>query len=70
MWYWEVGILPESLRTAYQFVDEVWCASDHIRAALEPYSDRPVLKPPLVLLPTVPTRELDSYRTDTLKAVA
>jgi glycosyltransferase involved in cell wall biosynthesis len=55
VWYWEVGILPEPMRRAYEFVDEIWCASDHIRLALEGYADRPVIKHPLVLTPTIPT---------------
>ena len=55
VWYWEVGILPEPMRHAYDLVDEVWCASDHIRSALDEFADRPVVKHPLVLAPTIAT---------------
>jgi glycosyltransferase involved in cell wall biosynthesis len=49
VWYWEVPVFPEQWRPAYQLVDELWCASDHVRDALEEFADRPVLKHPLVL---------------------
>ena len=49
VWYWEVGILPEPMRGAFALVDEVWCASDFVREALEVCADRPVVKHPLAL---------------------
>jgi len=55
VWYWEVGILPEPMRPAFGLVDEVWCASDHIKESLEAFADRPVVKHPLALTPTIPT---------------
>ncbi len=55
IWYWEVGMLPEHLRPAFALVDEVWCASEYVRAALTPFSDVPVLVHPLALPPHVPT---------------
>ena len=48
IWYWEVDVLPESMRPAFALVDEVWCASEHVRAALEPWTEKPVRKHPLV----------------------
>ena len=49
VWYWEVGEFPEHLRPALGLLDEVWCASDHVRSALTEWADRPVLKHPLVI---------------------
>jgi glycosyltransferase involved in cell wall biosynthesis len=34
IWYWEAGALPPALRRAFSHVDEVWCATDHIRDLL------------------------------------
>jgi glycosyltransferase involved in cell wall biosynthesis len=58
VWYWEVGVLPEAMRNAFALVDEVWCATDHIKESLEPFADCPVVKHPLALTPTVPTAML------------
>jgi glycosyltransferase involved in cell wall biosynthesis len=55
VWYWEVGVLPESMRRAFDLVDEVWCTSDYVRDCLAPWGDRPVLKHPLVFDEVVPT---------------
>jgi hypothetical protein len=54
VWYWEIGALPKSVRPAYDLVDEVWCASEHVRDALDGVSDRPLLKHPLAI--DVPAR--------------
>ena len=43
------------MRGAFALVDEVWCASDFVREALEVCADRPVVKHPLALTPTVAT---------------
>jgi glycosyltransferase involved in cell wall biosynthesis len=55
VWYWEVGVLPEPMRKAFDLVDEVWCVSDYVRDCLAPWGDRPVLKHPLVFDEAVPT---------------
>ena len=55
VWYWEVGILPEPMRRAFDLVDEVWVASDYVRECIEPWGDKPVLKHPLVLDPALRT---------------
>lgn len=49
MWYWEVEELPASQHGGFAAVDEVWVATDFIRAAVEPHTDLPVrtLTPPL-----------------------
>lgn len=49
VWYWEVGPLPVAMRPAFDLVDEIWCASEHIRSTLAPHTDRPVLKHPIVI---------------------
>ncbi|HEY8217642.1 MAG TPA: glycosyltransferase family 4 protein [Acidimicrobiia bacterium] len=49
VWYWEIGALPKHMRPAYDLVDEIWCASEHVREALSGISDRPVLKHPLAI---------------------
>jgi glycosyltransferase involved in cell wall biosynthesis len=55
VWYWEIGSLPEWMHAAYDLVDEVWCASEHVRSILEGGSDTPVLKHPLAIrIPSVP----------------
>jgi len=56
VWDWAVGSLPERMRAAYDLVDEVWCASDHVRSALAGFSDRPIVKHPLAIdvLPHAP----------------
>ena len=53
VWYWEIGALPEWMRPAYDLVDEIWCASDHVRSALAGVSERPIRKHPLAI--TVPS---------------
>jgi glycosyltransferase involved in cell wall biosynthesis len=55
VWYWEVDVLPASMRAAYGNVDEVWCASEYTREALARWGDRPVHTHPLVLERHVPT---------------
>src|SRR5262249_27490592 len=55
VWYWEVGVLPQSMRNAFDLVDEVWCASDYVRDCLAPWGDRPIRKHPLVLEQSFPT---------------
>lgn len=49
MWYWEVENFPKEQRGAFADVDEVWVATDFVRAAIEPHSPVPVrtLTPPL-----------------------
>jgi glycosyltransferase involved in cell wall biosynthesis len=53
LWWWEVTRWPEQWLSAFDHVDEVWVATDHIRAALAPVSTVPVTK---ITLPVrVPT---------------
>ena len=62
VWYWEVGVFPDFMRPAFDLVDEVWCASDHVHAALTASGATAVRKHPLVIeAPSSPTALL---RTD------
>jgi len=61
-WSWEVGGLPEWMLPAFDLVDEVWCASEHVRSLLLPNADKPVLKHPLMITP--PSRAPSLNRSD------
>ena len=49
MWYWEVEHFPPELGAAAALLDEVWVATDFVRAAVEPHVTVPVrvVTPPL-----------------------
>jgi glycosyltransferase involved in cell wall biosynthesis len=49
-WWWEVGPPPPSWSAAYEFVDEVWVASQYVYDLIAPSSPRPVVKLPLPLV--------------------
>jgi len=53
LWWWEiVGAFPEGWNEAFEYVDEIWVATDHILQAVAPHSPKPVLKMPMpVTLP-------------------
>ncbi len=54
LWWWEVGSPPDSWARAYDFVDEIWVASQHIYDAIAPTSPVPVVRVTLpVLTPEV-----------------
>jgi glycosyltransferase involved in cell wall biosynthesis len=58
LWWWEVTRWPDQWLSAFDHVDEVWAATDHIHAALAPVATVPVTK---VTLPVrVPTARLRS----------
>jgi glycosyltransferase involved in cell wall biosynthesis len=50
LWWWEVGDPPESWSRAYDFIDEVWVASQHIYDAIAPTSPVPVVRVTLPVL--------------------
>ncbi|MEJ7845314.1 MAG: glycosyltransferase [Acidimicrobiales bacterium] len=55
-WYWEVDVLPDPMRRAFDRVDEVWVASRYVADVLRPLSDTPIERFPLpVLWPETPT---------------
>jgi glycosyltransferase involved in cell wall biosynthesis len=62
VWSWEVDKMPASMLRAFDLVDEVWCASDHVQSALTGLSDRPVHKHPLAI--RVPTAAPALTRAD------
>lgn len=51
LWFWEVSHFPEQLRRAFDNVDEVWVASEHVAEALRPLSSTPVQT---IRIPIVP----------------
>jgi glycosyltransferase involved in cell wall biosynthesis len=44
LWWWEVDRFPERWLEAFDHVDEVWAATDHVADALSPISPVPVVK--------------------------
>jgi glycosyltransferase involved in cell wall biosynthesis len=42
-WAWEVSSFPGRFARAFDYLDEVWVGSRHVRKALEPISPRPLL---------------------------
>ena len=44
LWWWEVTTWPERWLGAFDHVDEVWVATDHVHAALAPVATVPVTK--------------------------
>jgi glycosyltransferase involved in cell wall biosynthesis len=43
MWFWELSTFPDHLHDAFDVVQEIWVASDFIRAAVASETDLPVL---------------------------
>jgi glycosyltransferase involved in cell wall biosynthesis len=57
VWFWELEVFPERLHRAFTFVDEVWVASEFIRAAVQPATEKPVHTVALPMSPpSGPTR--------------
>jgi len=44
LWWWEVDRFPERWLEAFEYVDEIWVATDHVADALSPVSPVPVVK--------------------------
>ncbi|MEZ5175716.1 MAG: glycosyltransferase [Acidimicrobiia bacterium] len=42
MWFWETAALPDGLRPAFDFVDELWVASDYLVDVFGQYGQVPV----------------------------
>jgi glycosyltransferase involved in cell wall biosynthesis len=51
LWWWEVGEPPADWSQAYEFLDEIWVASQHIYDAIAPTSPVPVVRMTLPVLP-------------------
>lgn len=57
LWWWEVGDPPASWSPAYELIDEVWVASQHLYDAIAPTSPVPVVRIELpVVQPAVAPR--------------
>jgi glycosyltransferase involved in cell wall biosynthesis len=52
-WWWEVTSFPEEWMGAFDLVDEIWVASEHVAEALLPVSPVPITKVPMPV--TVPS---------------
>jgi len=50
VWFWEVEDFPPELHPAFNYVDEIWVASEFIRQALLKISPKPVFKFPLPIV--------------------
>jgi glycosyltransferase involved in cell wall biosynthesis len=51
VWFWEVEDFPDSLFGAFNYVDEIWVATDFMRQTLRKVSPKPVFKFRLPVLP-------------------
>lgn len=56
LWWWETDEIPESWEAAFDWIDEVWVASELVAQAVRKRSPVPVTK--IVLPVTVPARSL------------
>jgi len=45
-WYWELETTPRTWVGAYEAVDEIWCATEFVAAAVRKATDKPVIKLP------------------------
>ena len=54
LWFWEVSHFPEQWLRSFDYVDEVWVASEHVADALRPLTSRPVHTIRLPVLPEAP----------------
>ena len=62
VWFWEVEDFPKSLHGAFNYVDEIWVASEFMRKTLLKVSPKPVFKFHLPILP--PKINTSVYRAD------
>ncbi len=51
VWFWETDRVRAGETSAARFFDELWVASDYVRAAIEPEVDIPVLSIPIPMEP-------------------
>jgi glycosyltransferase involved in cell wall biosynthesis len=47
VWFWEVSTFPKVFHKAFELVDELWVASEFVRDAIAPETDKPVHVIPL-----------------------
>jgi glycosyltransferase involved in cell wall biosynthesis/SAM-dependent methyltransferase len=54
LWFWEVSHFPEQWHQAFDYVDEVWVATEHVAETLRPLSPTPVHTVRMPILPGEP----------------
>jgi glycosyltransferase involved in cell wall biosynthesis len=54
-WVWELEQFPRDWRAAFRLIDEVWCPTEFVRAAIAAATDKPVLRMPKSIEFDVPT---------------
>ena len=56
LWFWEISHFPEQWQASFDYVDEVWVASEHIAEALRRVAPIPVqtIRVPIVPAPPAP----------------
>src|SRR5262249_15407148 len=63
VWFWEAPTFPKSMHGAFEWVDEIWVASDYVARAIGAMTDKPVRVFPLPVdvpnLPAEASRPLD-----------
>lgn len=53
LWFWEVEEFPEAMHEAFDYLNEVWVATEHIQRAISPHTQKPVVTMPLPFVPTL-----------------
>jgi glycosyltransferase involved in cell wall biosynthesis len=53
-WVWELERFPRDWRAAFRLVDEIWCPTEFVRAAIAAATDKPVLRMPKAIEFDVP----------------
>lgn len=54
LWWWDIKDFPPDWHAAFDYLDEIWVASEHVYKAIAPVSPIPVFKVPMpVTLPRV-----------------
>jgi glycosyltransferase involved in cell wall biosynthesis/SAM-dependent methyltransferase len=56
LWFWEVARFPERWSGAFDHVDEVWVASEHVAEAIRPLASVPVTTVRIPVTPMAPAR--------------
>ena len=63
-WFWELAAFREEWVPFFEYVDEVWAASDFVRESFAAWSPVPVVRMPLpVVLPAVPDGRTRAFRS-------
>ena len=64
-WFWELSVFPDEWSPFFGYVDEVWTATDFVRAAVQEKTSLPVVRMPLPVvhghLPVQPARGRDYF---------